>query len=81
MSETSEYRVVTASTGQIETELAGAAVKSWRPILMSSVLTSKGIMVTVILEHNAKADRLLGYRGGKPTSVKRKQKTFFAQLT
>ena len=81
MSRTSEYRVVTATTGQIETELTGAAVKSWRPILMSSVLTSKGIMVTVILEHKAKADRLLGYRGGKPTGVKRQQKAFFAQLT
>jgi len=78
MSQTSEYRVVTGTAGQIETELTGAAVKNWRPILMNSVLTSKGIMVTVILEH--KADRRFGYPGDKATGVKSRQKAFFTQL-
>jgi hypothetical protein len=50
MSQKQHYEVITDTTGAVNQEIAARAIKGWKPILMSTVNTPKGIMVTVILE-------------------------------
>jgi hypothetical protein len=50
MPQKSQYKIVTGTTGEITTQFAVLGTEGWRPILMNSVVTPKGVMVTVIFE-------------------------------
>jgi hypothetical protein len=51
MAQKAEYKVITGTTNDVEREIVVHALKGWKPILMSTVSATKGIMVTVILEY------------------------------